>query len=402
MIIPIRTESPIKRPPNVNYALIAANVVMFLLLNMELVGPGLAERGNELLQFWSGEPALYQFFTYQFLHGDAWHLLGNMLFLWVFGNSVNAKMGDWTYLAFYLAGGIFAAWGYAVTQEGRFVLVGASGSIAAITTAYLVLFPRSRVTVLVALFFIYFFEVPAMVIIGVKIIIWDNIIAPGIGGRGNVAHGAHMAGYFMGFFGALIMLWIRALPRDQYDLLALWKRWSHRRQFASAMRDPEAAAQARFGSAARVPAAGSKEREAENLQLDAVSTLRAEITSLLGRGDQAAAAQAYERLIAQDADQCLSERNQLLLARELYTTHRYPQAAAAFERYLKAYGGSPEAADIQLLLGIIYARDLREFEHADRHLTASLEVLVEGSRREQCVQWLGDVRTALGKPAPNS
>ena len=78
---------------------------------------------------------MYQFFTYQFLHADVGHLFGNLLFLWVFGNSVNGKMGNWPYLLFYLAGGVCAAWGWAALNPGPLHLVGASGAIAAVTTA---------------------------------------------------------------------------------------------------------------------------------------------------------------------------------------------------------------------------------------------------------------------------
>ena len=145
-----------------------------LLINTGLTGPRWADFATDPFALRSADPAIYQFITYQFRHGDVWHLLGNMLFLWVFGNSVNSKMGDWAYVVFYLAGGVFAAWGYAMLESPGFTLVGASGSIAAITTAYLVLYPRSRVTVLLWFFLIHFFELPAMIIIGVKIVLWDK------------------------------------------------------------------------------------------------------------------------------------------------------------------------------------------------------------------------------------
>jgi membrane associated rhomboid family serine protease len=114
VIIPIRTESVIRRTPLVNYILLGVNVFLFLLLDQALSGEAIQSFKMRYLALHSDEPALYQFFTYQFLHADLWHLLGNMLFLWVFGNSVNAKMGDIPYLLFYLAGGVFAAWGYAL------------------------------------------------------------------------------------------------------------------------------------------------------------------------------------------------------------------------------------------------------------------------------------------------
>ncbi|GAG48796.1 unnamed protein product, partial [marine sediment metagenome] len=233
--------------------LIGVNLLVYLLFDEKLFGQATAVFKQQYLVFESTDPAFHQFFTYQFLHADIWHLFGNMLFLWVFGNGVNGKMGDIPYLLFYLAGGVFAAWGHAVVDPEPFRLVGASGSIAAITTAYLALFPRARVTVLVWFFFIYFFEMSAMIIIGLKIIVWDNIVAPNLGTQGAVAYQAHLAGYLFGFVAALLLLFFRALPRDQFDILALWKRWNQRRELTAAMSSPAAQARAQYGTVAQVP-----------------------------------------------------------------------------------------------------------------------------------------------------
>ncbi len=401
VVIPIRTESKIRRTPLVNYILIGANAFLFLIFNEAMAGKAIILFKTQYLAFHSDAPAFYQFFTYQFLHADALHLLGNMLFLWVFGNSVNAKMGDVPYLLFYLAGGVFAAWGYALVAETPSHLVGASGAIAAVTTAYLALFPRSQVTVLVWLFiFIHFFELPAMIIIGLKVIVWDNIIAPSLGGQGAVAHSAHLAGYFFGFVSALGMLFLRALPRDQFDILALWKRWHLRREFAAAMSDPATAAQAQHGSVARATPADPRQRAINEQRFDRIANLRSRISEVLERRDAPAAVELYEQLIAVDPAQCLSERHQLDIARECYRTERFSQAAVAFERYVEVYPHSTEVGNVRLLLGIIYARDLRQYEAADKHLTGSMETLRDHARRDQCFQWLTNVRVALGRPAP--
>ncbi|MGB2986893.1 MAG: rhomboid family intramembrane serine protease [Phycisphaerae bacterium] len=401
VVIPIRTQSVSRRTPSVNYVLIAVNVFLFFLFNQLLTTePMLAFKMRHLV-FHAEQPAFYQFFTYQFLHADIMHLLGNMLFLWVFGNSVNVKMGDGPYLLFYLAGGVFAAWGYALVKP--FPLVGASGAIAAVTTAYLALFPRSHVTVLVWVFiFIRFFELPAMIIIGLKIIVWDNIIAPNLGREGSVAHTAHLAGYLFGFASALGMLFIRALPRDQFDILALWKRWHQRREFAAAMSDPAAVAQAQYGPVAREAPADPQQQAAEERHLDEITDLRGRISEQIERGDVRSAAALYEQLVVIDPVQCLSERHQMELAREFYGSGRFPQAAASFERFVDCYAHSSQVNDIRLLLGIIYARDLQQYEVADKHLSRSMETLRDQTRRDQCLQWLRDVRTALGRPAPET
>jgi len=402
MILPIRTETAIRRPPHVNYLLIGVNLLAFALLNLTVAGPVVQSWCKQHLVFSSVEPSLHQFFSYQFFHADVWHMLGNMLFLWVFGNSVNAKMGDGPYLFFYLAGGVFAAWTYALVQPGPFHLLGASGSIAAVTTAYLALFPRSRVTLLLWVFFVHFFELPAMVLICVKIIAWDNIVAPSIGPGGQVAYTAHLAGYLFGFVAALGLLLVRALPRDQFDMLALWKRWHQRRAFAAAMTDPSAAAQARFGTVARVPSDDARKREVEARQVDTLAALRTRVGELLEERKPAEAAAVYEQLVAEDPAQCLSEIRQLEVAREFCAAGRFPQAAAAFERYLAAYPRGREVGNVRLLLGIIYARDLRRYDIADEHLTQSMEGLHDPTRRAQCLEWLTDVRAALGRPAPEA
>ncbi|MCH7721159.1 MAG: rhomboid family intramembrane serine protease [Planctomycetes bacterium] len=395
-LIPIRTEADIRRTPMGNYVLLAVNVLAYLVL--DLLGTSqTAEFKSRILTLDAGYPAVYQFFTYQFLHGDGWHLIGNMLFLWVFGNAVNAKMGDWTYVVFYLAGGVFAAVCFVVVSTAP--MLGASGAIAAVTTAYLVLFPRSRVLVMYMLFFIGFIEVPAILLILLKIILWDNIIAPAVGGAGQVAFSAHWAGYFFGFATTLALLLIRALPRDQFDLLALMDRWNRRRAFGSAMASPEARAQAKHGRLARPVEASQVQSDAQSAQMDRVTELRAQINEQLGREQVAEAASLYETLVSVDARQCLADRQQVQIAREFYATGRFPQAAAAFERYLKSYGQGPEGNEIRLLLGIIHARDLKQYETAEGHLEKVYKTLSNPDHREQCKRWLLEVRGALGKPA---
>src|SRR5664279_2400778 len=107
MIIPIRTDYKLSRTPWVNYLIIAANVVVFLY--------SLTSAAAQMTQAYvlsPDNPQLYQFFTSVFMHGGWMHLLGNMLFLWVFGNAVNDRFGNAGYLAFYLAGGVLAGVGY--------------------------------------------------------------------------------------------------------------------------------------------------------------------------------------------------------------------------------------------------------------------------------------------------
>ena len=395
--IPIRTETVIRRTPAVNYALIAVNALLLLVLQAGFTEESALVQWQQSLALRAQEPAWHQFFTYQFVHADLKHLIGNMLCLWVFGNSVNAKMGHGPYLMFYLAGGVFAGWAHALLHPNP--LVGASGAVAAVTTAYLVLFPRSYVTVLVwFLVFIHFFEVPAMLVIGLKIVVWDNIIGPGFAPSQGVAYHAHLAGYLFGFVGALGMLLVRALPRDQFDILAVWRRWNQRRGASMAT----AGVGGPYGAMGRPAPIDPQQRALEERRLDEFGELRSRIAAEIERGAVPAAAAWYEQLIARGPEQCMSEHQQLAIGREFYGNGRFPQAAAAFDRFVECYPNSSEAGNVRLLLGIIYARDLRQYEVADRHLTRSMEDLRDAGRRDQCLQWLRNVRAALGRPAPES
>ncbi len=186
MILPISTDSPIRRTPWVNYGLIVLNGLMLLASN------GLGGRDGPAdwsisLHLNTGDPALYQFFSYQFLHGDLGHLAGNMLFLWVFGNPVNGTFGHVPYLLFYLAGGLMAGLGFAVDSSGAETahsLVGASGAVAAVTAAYVAIFPRNHVRFFYWFFIFGFFDIRALLVVVLKVVLWDNIIAPRLGSAG--------------------------------------------------------------------------------------------------------------------------------------------------------------------------------------------------------------------------
>jgi len=401
MFFPIRTDSPIKRTPWVNYALIAANVAIFLLSYN--FGPRAASHAGHAdpLRSWvrpfllnGADPELYQFFSYQFLHGSLLHIVGNMVFLWVFGNSVNSKMGHLPYLLFYLAGGVFAAFGYGIFKDEY--MLGASGAISAVTTGYLALFPRSNIEFVYWFIIIGTIELPSMVMIVFKMIVWDNIIAPSVtySGPAQVAYAAHLSGYLFGFCAAVTLLWARALPRDQFDIVALWRRWYHRQSVASALSDPTARARAELGRVARpVTISGGP---ATVPHLDHVTDLRGRISQALGARDRVAAAELYQELLQVDPQQVLSREQQLEVAYQLYSMGRMPQAAAAYERYIQQYPSAADADQVRLLLGILFARDLGQYETARRYLTEALPNLHDGRRRQQCEEWLAVANQTLG------
>jgi tetratricopeptide (TPR) repeat protein len=222
-----------------------------------------------------------------------------------------------------------------------------------------------------------------------------------IPGAGNIAFGAHLAGYAFGFAGAAGMLAIHALPRDQFDIVALWRRWFQRQTMKAAMSTPEAQARAQYGRVAR-PVSLDEVKTATGTapQPDPITELRLEIAEALSHNDRDTAAQLYEKILELDPRQVLSRQHQLDVANQLCTLHRLPQAGAAYEKYLSTYASAPEAVHVRLMLGIIYARDLQQYEVAEGHLTLSLGQLTDDKRRQQCQHWLNIVAQALGKPGP--
>ncbi|MBK8269532.1 MAG: rhomboid family intramembrane serine protease [Planctomycetes bacterium] len=404
LIIPIKTDSPVRRAPYVNFTLIAINVLVFFVTDVlgRFAGDGFGEAIKFRYHLNPANLSLSQFFTYQFLHGDIMHLLGNMLFLWIFGNSVNSKMGHIPYLLFYLSAGVFAGVGFALTSLNP--CIGASGAIAGVTTAFLVLYPHSEITLFYWVwFYIGKWHIRAMILIVVKIILWDNILSPGLSGgfeHAMVAYEAHIAGYLYGFVVCFGLLMIRALPRDQYDIVALAKRYRQRTQLRAALSDPEARARAVYGRVAAMPAENANEVPISPEEVE-LQKMRAAVAELIAKGDFAGAVNAYDALMARDPAQVLSRQNILAIANQLMTAGQYPQAAVAYEKYLKTYPKDGESPRIKLMLGIIYAKYLQQNETAEPFLRESAESLTDPDQRAQASMWLESVLTAMGRGGPS-
>lgn len=252
VVIPVHDVNPLRRTPWVTYALIAINVAVLLLtpgmLPRAAARPGAAAcqqaaffdhygaipreliRDRPLRVVPTGRavqtpqgafcelggpryrkiPPL-SVLTAMFVHSGWLHLLGNMLFLLVFGNNVEDRLGRLRYLLFYLASGYAAAYGFAAMHAGSAQpLVGASGAIAGVLGAYLVFFPRARVWSLVPFLFFIPLRVPAWLVLGLWFVLqWVYTLGHATGG-GPVAYVAHVFGFV---FGMLVALLVRAARR---------------------------------------------------------------------------------------------------------------------------------------------------------------------------------------------
>ena len=204
MVMPLYDDNPFKLPqaPVVSWSLIGVTIVSFFLEFSATDNPILiANRFGLLPAAFTGSfvfpgaisPAL-TLFTYQFLHADIVHLIGNLIFLWVFADNVEQALGRWRFLAFYLAVGVLAGLAFVLSDPGsRVPLIGASGSISGVVVAYLMLRPCAKLTALV---FAIPLRISAYWIIGVFIFI--QFINLGSATKSDVAWWCHIGGMMAG------------------------------------------------------------------------------------------------------------------------------------------------------------------------------------------------------------
>jgi membrane associated rhomboid family serine protease len=261
-MLPLKDRNPTRRVPFVTIAIIAVNVAAFLLWQPTFEsGPratldqqtfywchaaipfevahqtDLAEGGTAarlaiqesygasvavdlqayLQQTCPAKSWLESIFVAMFLHAGWLHIGGNMLFLWVFGNNIEDRLGPFVYLAFYFLGGIAAfLLQLALAPNSAVPTLGASGAIAAVLGAYLVAFPRARVVTLVFFFFITLLELPAYVVLGLWFVLqlFSGVGELGTAVNSGVAYWAHVGGFA---FGAIVgLLFLRGRDRDPY------------------------------------------------------------------------------------------------------------------------------------------------------------------------------------------
>jgi membrane associated rhomboid family serine protease len=213
-LLPLRDRLPTRTFPFINYALIAANVVVYVLEQTGAVGQEFTFVPARL--FVDPIVGIETLFTAMFMHASLGHIGGNMLYLWIFGDNVEDAMGHVQYLAFYAVGGICAAAAQtALDLTSTVPMLGASGAISAVLAAYVFLYPRSPITVfnpipLLWLFWGLFIQIPAWLIIGEFFVVnlW-NVLTSAT--QGGVAFMAHVGGFVGG--AVLFRLFVLGRPR---------------------------------------------------------------------------------------------------------------------------------------------------------------------------------------------
>jgi len=390
MILPIRTSIRPRRTPYCNYVLIAVNVIIFLLTYSPRVVLVHGQPFEEPLRLWAElfmlTPAhlhLWQFVSYAFLHGGFMHIIGNMFFLYLFGNNVNDKLGSVGYLCFYLGGAVFSGIGHTLLNNAP--AVGASGAVAAVTGAYFVLFPKTLVTVLYWLFFfIDTIDLPAFYFIGLKLILIDNVI---VRTTPHVAYDAHLAGYAFGIAASLLLLGTRLIGRDQSDLWFMLRQWSRRRRYRDTVSDGYDPFKGRMG---RKPVSVKEvQKTPAGREYDEKTVeLRNEIVRLIGQRNLSEAAKLYIDLTETAPEHVLPERYQLDVANQLMSIGKWPQSAQAYEKFLTHYKSYGYIEQVQLMLGILYSRYLHAPAKATEYLKAAREKLTDAGQIKMCEEEL--------------
>jgi membrane associated rhomboid family serine protease len=215
-MFPYKDDNPSNTFPVVTITIIVLNIVVFILQMLS------SADGRQIVYAYGAIPhnivtmqatqpihPTFTLFTSMFMHGGLFHIFGNMLYLWIFGNNIEDRLGHIRFILFYLFCGIAAAVSHAlITPSSTVPMIGASGAISGVLGAYLLLFPYARIhTVIFLGFFVQTIKVPALIVIGFWAIIQivSGLTAQVIQNQGGIAWFAHVGGFIAGLF--TIKLW---------------------------------------------------------------------------------------------------------------------------------------------------------------------------------------------------
>lgn len=389
MIVPVRTDSPLRSRPWMNWGIIAVTILTcaYEAFTDQFREPTWINR----LQLNPRVPELWTFATYAFIHAGWLHLLENVVALYIFGNNINDRLGNVGYLAFYLAGAIVAGMGFVLTDSHGLPVIGASGAVMAVMGAYLALYPRSNITILSLLFFVGTFEVPSMYLI---IVFFALDVVGNVAGSPWVAHAAHLSGLLFGFGVGMALLAVRLLPRDPFDFLALLQRWNRRRQYKMLVRQGYNP----FGYVPEPPTPALLRPTAdEEAVLDHIRDLRAEIHEAIAHHNLPHAAILFIELHRLDPQQVLNRQAQLDVANQLASQQFYELAADAYEHFLTHFPNYEQIEQVQLMLGVISARYLFQYTKAQSLLTSALPGLHTDRDRELATTELNRIKPLVSQ-----
>jgi membrane associated rhomboid family serine protease len=369
MILPLGDQPNPKGVPFITYAIIFVNVAVYILISLplssraadpqdplfleylETVGQSLPSgismrefaqhvSAYDLFVFAYGyrpvDPSLVTLFTAMFLHGGFMHLFGNMLFLWIYGDNVEHRLGSVAFLLWYLGTGIVATLSHAVLDSHSAIpMVGASGAISGVLGFYFIWFPHNKVRLwfFIFPFFMNVILAPARWVLGFYILI-DNLlpflVTRGTGG-GGVAFGAHIGGFFAGLAAAAVM-----------NRRAVTTRPPEYRAVPKSRPDPRS----------------SKEK----------------IAAAIASGNFEKAAEMYFAIPSERSRRLLDPNDAFELGEWLAQNGQSRAALVVFQRHLRDYPTGPGAAEAHAAAGLLQLYVFKEPTAAFQHLVDSLDL----------------------------
>lgn len=390
MFLPIGTDRPLVRKPVVTLGVIGLLATIHVL--REAADATGAQRAGasvtEALILGRGYLDAWRFLTYALLHGDWWHLAGNCLFLWVFGPNVEDRIGRVWFLAFLAAGAGIAGLAHVLSTPNP--VIGASGAVSGATGAYFVLFPRTRIRTFVIFFIIGGVMVPAWFFIGLAVA--RDLLGQSLGMDTGVAHLAHLAGYAYGGLLSAVLLKLKVIQPEVYDLMTTLRQRSRRQAIRAASRAQQSTVSATEKPRRRSP---GEQKAAE---------ARSRVSTLVAGGSLEEALDTLEEARgAIDADDHAAwraltpGRDALLrLAQHAVDGDRRDIAAWLYERFLETYPRDREASGVRIMAALLLIRDQGEPGRGARLLADGMDTFV-GDELELAQQLL----TEAGQDDPS-
>jgi len=349
MLIPIGTNVENKRYPTITYCLIGLNLLIFA-LQWSIQRSGDLDAQNGVTR-WIGhvlsEGALssqdfhvYSLFSYQFLHAGWMHIVGNMIFLLPFGKAVEDRMGHVGFALFYLGCGAFAGGMHALTSASP--VIGASGSVCAVTAAFIVLAPKTTIKVVLIFFIIGVYQIPSLLLVAF-FVLFDlfSLLASTVGTNTDpTAWIAHLSGYLCGFAITFLLLKLSVIASSQFDLTEMLKQASRRRSYK------------------RIVEGSSQKNVLQPAKAEPALILRAQISEDVAAGKHFEAAQTYIREREKFPDLRISSQLHATLANALLQHGKVKEGVSLYEEYLSIFTDADDRSEVALLLAAKYTREL--------------------------------------------
>jgi len=387
MFLPISDMPNPRGTPFVNYFLLGMNITVYLLITLPLAAsrpnpadPVLLEYVRAIPQYWNlpvsellrhistydlfvfahgfkpAHPSVVDLFSSMFLHAGFLHLAGNMLFLWIYGDNVEHRLGSLNYLLVYLATGVAATLFFMLFQlDSVTPMIGASGAISGVLGLYFIWFPRNKVRVF-AMLFPFFMDVillPARWVLGFFLIV-DNLL-PFLfttGGSGGIAHGAHIGGFLAGLGIAYTM---DRFP-EYGHLSRWWRAWKSS------------------------PAPGFPPEEAQS-PAD-------RIHEALLQGDWKGAVSLYLAVPNRAQRKSIAPSERLAVGRYLLQEGHYDEALSVFRQYIADYHNGPDLDQAYLGAGIALYQGKGQLTAAYQYFLTVLDVATSPETESQARRYL--------------